>query len=123
MGIYKEYDIECQDAGINHKGKSPFTNKCLEDSVVENSNPNSSRTRSKTGISVKSMSYDEAERIVRGFQRTDPYLVELASKYVPSNQVPAVMNYNNLSHEEFRQFLHIGKVVLGVAKKISSSRK
>lgn len=122
MGIYKEYDIKCQDAGINHRGRSPFTNS-LEDNVVKNSNSNSSRTRSKTGISVKHMNYDEAERIVRNFQRTGPYLVELASKYVPSNQVPAVMNYNNLSHEEFRQFIHIGNVVLGVAKKISSSRK
>ena len=122
MGIYKEYDIECQDSGINHRGRSPFTNS-LEDNVVKNRNPNSSRTRSKTGISVKHMNYDEAERIVRNFQRTGPYLVELASKYVPSNQVPNVMNYNHLSTGEFRKFLHIGKVVLGVAKKISSSRK
>ena len=69
------------------------------------------------------MNYDEADMIVRNFQRTGPYLAQLASKYVTSNQVPNVMNYNDLSHEEFGQFLHIGKVVLGVAKKISSSRK
>lgn len=123
MSIYKQFGIECEDAKINGLDHRPFVPDYFKEDAMKNGSANRSRKNGKTGISVRNMSYDEAEEIVRGFQRTGPYLVQLASKYVPKNQVSDVMNYNNLSPKEFGQFLRIGNVVRGKAKKISNSRK
>lgn len=112
----RDYDSYCALHELGEDDKAYFEFEKLK---AESDKPQKKGSgKGKTGIHVKQINLNQARKILAGFQKTDPYLVQLVQEFAPENKFPLVSNFNNLTPEASKAYRHVGYVIHGVAQRI-----